>query len=546
MKVSFIKQYSFSGSSVVINGIIIIYFLLSVPLKIFSQFIPYIQHDNDVYSFLDELSLHYNYCVKPLGRLQIYELLNSIDSSDLNQRQQAELAFYLKDFNKESPHDRSYKKRIDLYYFKDSVFSVTVNPIAGFDIYKNKNGFEYHWWNGAEAWASIGKWGAYISLRDNHESSVFTDPFYLENNPGASGIKVLSGGKIDYEDLRGGISYTFRRGSISLIKENISWGTNYNGSNIISGRAPAFVHLDLHLAPLKWIDFHYFHGWLNSEVVDSARSFYLTNGYGTQLRRFYHKKFMAANIFTFYPVPLLGLSFGNSIIYDYDNLHPAFLIPFSFFKALDHNLNFGIKNMNSQMFFDISSKNINNLHLYSSIFIDELAVKRITDPDENNFLSFKVGAKISNMPENTFACIEYTITNALTFRHDVPTTTYDSNRFNLGHYLTDNAKELYLCTGYKPYRNLFIQLNYIWAVKGPDHTELGTLPRASIKPFTPVEWESRSLAFQISWQPVNDLYLRLGYEYRKVDGSETTLQKYTPEFYRGKTGTLNAGINFGF
>lgn len=546
MKAFFKNQiYSFR-SSIFSIGLIIIIFLQSFPSRLFSQYIPYTRYDHDVYSFLDEFSLPYNTCVRPLGRSRIYELLKSIEISELNQRQQNELAFYLRDFGKESSGTEPFKKRLDLYYFRDSLFSLTLNPIAGIDLFSNKNGYEYHWWNGAEARASIGRWGAWISLRDNHESSILTDSYFLENKPGASGIKLLEDGKIDYEDIRGGITYAFKKGSIGLVKENFSWGTNYNGSNIISGHAPAFVRIDLHLMPVKWLDFHYFHGWLNSEEIDSARSFYLTNGYGTELRRFYHKKFMAANIFTFYPFPRLGLSFGNSIIYDYDNMHPAFLIPFSFFKALDHNLNFGIKNMNSQMFFDISSKNINNVHLYSSLFIDELAIKRIIDPDEYNFISFKGGVKISNVPANTFACIEYTISNALTFRHDVPTTTYESNRFNLGHYLTDNSKELFLSSGYKPLRNLLLRLSYTWAVKGPDHTELGTLPRASIKPFTPVEWESRSLAFQLSWQPVNDLYLRIGYEYRNVTGNEPSLKKYTPEFFWGKTGTFNAGINFGF
>jgi len=528
--------------------IIIISLSVSSSVQLYSQYIPHPLNNYDVYSFLDEFSLPYNAAIKPYGRTQIYDLLNSLDNTTLSLRQQKELSFYLRDFNKGSLPKGSYKKRIDLYYHEDSLFSLTVNPILGADLWTNKNGFEYHWWNGAEAWASIGKLGIFVSLRDNHESSALTNPYYLNKNNDkcGSGYKVLSDGKIDYEEIRGGITYAWPKVRIGLIKDNFSWGTNYNGSNILSGRPPSFVHLDLQVNPVRWLDFHYIHGWLNSEQVDSIRSFYVTNAYGTNFRRFYLKKFIAANMFTFYPIPLLGLSVGNSIIYDYNNIHPAFLVPVMFFKALDHSLNFGIKNMNSQMFFDISSRNIDHVHLYSSLFIDELAIKRIIDPDEYNFISFKGGARISNLPANTFACIEYTITNALTFRHDVPTTTFESNKFNLGHYLTDNAREFFLTAGYKPIRNAMVQISYTNAMKGPDHTELGTMPREAIKPFTPVVWKRRSMTFQASWQPLNDLFIRLGYEWSNITGEQEALIKYTPEFLWGKTGTMNVGMNYGF
>jgi hypothetical protein len=251
-------------------------------------------------------------------------------------------------------------------------------------------------------------------------------------------------------------------------------------------------------------------------------------------------------MFTFYPVSRLALSVGNSIIYDYDQIHPAYLIPVMFFKAVDHSLNSNINNMNSQMFIDISSKNLNHIHVYSTLFLDELAVKRITQPDQHNLVSYKGGVRISDLIPNFFAGFEYTITNALTFKHNVPTTIFESNRYNLGHYLTDNAKELFLIAGYKPYRNMVVQLSYTHALKGPDHTELGTMPRETIKSFTPVVWESKSLAFNASWQPFNDLYLRLGYEWRNVSGDPAALVEYTPEFWWGKTGTLNIGVNFGF
>ncbi len=525
---------------------LIFFFSLFLSNQVSSQYIPVHPQSNDVYSFLDEFSLPYNAAIKPLGRLQISELLHKIDTTSLTLRQQKELTFYLKDFNKERYLNKKFPRRKDLFYYRDSSFSITVNPILGSDLWANQNGFEYHLWNGAEAWATIGNWGIYGSLRDNHESSSLFSPNYLDQYPGGSSFKVYSDGKVDFEEIRGGVTYSWKTGSIGLLKDNPQWGTNYYGANIFSGRTPAFTCLDLHINPVKWFDFHYIHGWLNSQVIDSTRSFNVTNGYGTNFREVYHSKFLAANMFTFYPVSRLALSFGNSIIYDYDKIHPAYLIPVMFFKAIDHSLNSGIQNMNSQMFIDISSKNFEHFHIYSTLFIDELAVKRIVNADEHNFVSFKAGVRISNLVSNTFAGIEYTITNALTFKHIIPTTTFESNRYNLGHYLTDNAQDLYLTAGYKPYRNLVVQLSYNHSLKGPDHTSLGTMPRDKIKPFTPIVWEKNAVSLNISWQPINDLYLRLGYEWRNITGDTDALEMYTSEFWWGKTGTMSLGVNFGF
>ena len=511
-----------------------------------SQYLPIHPQANNIYSFLDELPLNINTAIKPYSRKEISALLTSVDTSHLTNRQKKELAFYLKDFNKEIYPNKNFTRRIDLFYYRDSSFSFTINPIGGGTAWINKNGTQYHWWNGAEATASIGNWGFYASLRDNHLSSQLFSPTYLDQQPAGSNFKVGSDGKTDFEEIRGGVTYAWKTGHVGLVKDNFEWGTNYNGANIFSGHTPAFVHLDLQLKPVSWFEFNYVHAWLNSEVVDSTRSFRLSTAYGNSYRSVYHSKFMAANMFSFYPVKKLCLSLGNSIIYDYDQLHPAFLIPVMFYKAVDHNLNAGIENMNSQMFLDISSRNISHLHLYSTLFLDELAVKRINKKNEHNFASFKAGFMVINLIPDFFWGFEYTITNALTFKHFVPTTTFESNKYNLGHYMTDNAKDLYLVAGWKPIRNLTVQFSYTDAIKGPDHTSLGTMPRETIQPFIPIVFTSRSLDFSISWQALNDLYLNLGFIHKKVSGDAGYLVQYSPEFWWGETNSLNLGLNYGF
>jgi hypothetical protein len=302
------------------------------------------------------------------------------------------------------------------------------------------------------------------------------------------------------------------------------------------------VQLKLNISPVKWFDFNYFHGWLNSMVVDSSNSYWVTNSYGTSYRESYHKKFIAANMFTFTPFKNLNVSAGNSIVYTDENINPAYLVPLFFYKSVDHSLTSGIDNMNSQMFFDISSRQIKNLHLYATMFIDELSVSRFTSKDQWNFFSYKAGFRLTDFPvANLSFTSEFTYTYPLTYQHYVPTLTFQTMDYNLGHYLRDNSREWYVAFDYRPLRTLDINLSFSDAIRGPDYTELGT-PRIGNPPLASVVWHNTSYGLKASYQLVNDLYVWLSFLYSDVSGDE----RWTAPYFYGIKSTLNGGVTFGF
>ena len=53
------------------------------------------------------------------------------------------------------------------------------------------------------------------------------------------------------------------------------------------------------------------------------------------------------------------------------------------------------------MFFNISSRQIRKVHLYADVFIDEFSASRIKNPDEWNFLSYKAGFRLTDLPFTT-------------------------------------------------------------------------------------------------------------------------------------------------
>ena len=343
--------------------------------------------------------------------------------------------------------------------------------------------------------------------------------------------------------MRGGITYSWKWGSIGLIKDHLTWGNNYHGAMIMSDRAPSITQIKLHIKPVKWFELNYYHGWLVSMEVDTVRSYYLTN----PPREVYRQKYIAANMLTFTPWKGLNISLGNSIVYSDMNVHPAYLIPVMFYKSIDHTINNGIDNQNSQMFLDISSRNLKKLHVYTTLYIDELKFDRINDPDQHNVWSYKVGAKTTNLLfQNLSLNLEYSMSMPLTYEHRVPTLTYESNYYYMGYYLQDNSQEIFTAITYKPIRGLHITGSYFIAQHGPDYPFDITEDIVGNPFMESVTWQNQEFSIAARWEFISNSYIFLEFIYSDITGDDEQIIKYTPEFFREQQNTISAGFNLGF
>jgi len=521
--------------------------------------------NNGIYGLLDELAnariILVNSAIKPYSRMYIAEkLIEAIEKKDqLNKRQIDEIEFYLMDYQIELEESLVYNEKYDLFksnpslftsinplgvHFKDNLFTASARPIWGINYFFNENGNLYHRWGGVEVNSSVGKnWGFYASLRDNSESGRLGETQYLTQRFGSPYKEDTTGG--DYSEMRAGITYSWKWGSIGLVKDHFVWGNNYNGSNILSGRTPSFASIKLHLNPVEWFEFNYIHGWLVSEVVDSTRTYTYKGGN----REIFHEKYIAANMFTIKPWKNLNISFGNSIVYSDLGVHPAYLIPFAFYKSIDHTLNSTANNtgQNAQMFFDVSSRQIKNLHLYASAYFDEISISNMWDKEQSsNWFSIKSGIRLSNLiVNNLLLTAEYTRTNPITYKHFNSTTTFESNSYNMGHYLRDNAQDIYFCVGYKPIRGLDISIAYNIAQVGQDY-ERRSNSADEVRGLPFIEelvWENETVSAKARYEFINNGYLHLEFMTANIRGN---VNKYTPEFFHGETNTISLGFNVGF
>ncbi|MBQ5926148.1 MAG: hypothetical protein IIX03_05475 [Paludibacteraceae bacterium] len=468
------------------------------------------------------------------------------------------------------------------FHYADENFECKINPILGMDLTMNGHGMVMHRWYGAEIRADIvdhlAVWG---SIRDHSYSGEHLDEAYFKSvgqskRQGAllsrpEFMNNLSGGAYhpmsyggDYAEIRAGIKAYTWWGSIGLVKDNLQWGDSYYSSNIISNHAPSFPMIELKLKPAKWFRLDYIHGFLASELVDSTKYYVGDTTITGALDKYYRpaSKYIAANMLTFTPVKGLDLSVGSSIIYGTGAMWAAFSLPISFFNSIDHQMNFNAAdNENTQIFLNISTRNLKYTHFYASVFVDEFSFGRLKkSSNQFNYFGWKVGGRLSNWPvKDLSVMVEYTQTNPGAYEHLYDILKYTSNGYGLGHYLGDNAREVVAKVSYKPVRGLSLELSYIGARKYNELVcEYGST-FITRKPYENIVWRNDEVKLHAVYEVVNNAYafVDVGWNNARgfdVDNDNTGaeirldaqgyLKRYTPAFYWGQNVTVKMGFSF--
>ena len=221
------------------------------------------------------------------------------------------------------------------------------------------------------------------------------------------------------------------------------------------------------------------------------------------------------------------------------------------------------ENQNSQVFINLSSRNIKHLHLFASFFIDEFATKRLSN-DEHNLVSYKAGFEVSNWPlKNLSYGFEFTRTNTLNYKHSIQAITWASNSYNLGHYLGDNAQQFFAFINYKPVKGLNLNLSYTKDQKGNDYEYVRRNTKQILAQpiLKDIVWENDIVSFKALYEVWPNAYATVQVDWNNARGYDVDspaiegenrldangyLTKFTPSFYQGSNITATCGLNIGF
>ncbi len=505
----------------------------------------------DVYNFLRRLSqkgiIEVDDLIRPLPKMYIAERLLQADSlsSELTSLEKEELKFFLENYYFEKWFiDGNNKKTEYLEWFNEDPadrwrvfsyggdgFKINLDPILGVEIGSVKSEMTTHYWNGIYSYGYIyDVLGFSFDFRDNTESGNTIDktkrftPQTGVNARTSENYYHYSTDKMEYSEGKMMLATDWKWGSLAVGKEFIEWGYGDNGLIVMSQKAPSFPLIRLDINPVKWLSFNYFHAWLNSDVIDSSSFYYTEQG---DLRYSYRNKFLASHTLTIRPTTGLDLALGESIIYS-DELEFLYLIPVTFFRLADHYLSEqnNSAGSNAQFFFSVSSKDhIKNTHLYGSLIIDELTLNGLFDSyNQRNQVGFTLGGSVTDLPiDNLTLKLEYSKIYPYVYRHYISTTTYTSSSYLMGHWMGDNADQLYASASYRFIRGLeaIIWTRYIRQGEEQDVDYQFTQPQP---PFLAgLRNNYFYLGGEAKYEFIHNLYFRLRYQYQNISRQQEDL-----------------------
>ncbi|MEA5139295.1 capsule assembly Wzi family protein [Arcicella rigui] len=514
-----------------------------------------------VYGYLSRLAqkgvIDLNDVVMPLPRTYINSKLDSLSHHKdlLTPLEREELTFYLKEYTLERnlAENKEYAKpvlglfstkkddrtRVTVYQDKDFTFSG--QPIVGFR-YENVSGSTLgQRWVGAWIYGYIGKNIGYsVDFVNSKVDNIFSGYDYKRTfspEPGRFG-DLVSKSKYDYNDFNATITAKWKWGVLTFGKNPIQIGYGAGGKIILSNKAPSFPQVRLDVNPVKWLSFNYAHIWLNSNVIDST-TFYPTSVPG-RLQYQFREKYLAVHSLTYKPFKGMSLTLGESAVYN-DRIKIGYLIPTVLFSAMSHylgevnagNNNSTINNTisNSQVFVQLSSRNhIPKTHLYFSYFIDELTLRTGNTALSNarNHTAYQIGASVADfLFNNLHLTLEYSKIQPFAYVHFIPAQTYQSNNFNLGHWIGSNADQLFAQLHYRVIRGMDFKVSYNYVRKGT----VGTgVQQASAQDIYPFLWGNvnKYSYFQtsIQYEPIHDFFVRINYKIENQSGITSVNNNY--------------------
>lgn len=341
-----------------------------------------------------------------------------------------------------------------------------------------------------------------------------------------------------YDEIDATLSWQTGDFIFSLEKINNYWGYGRRGSVVLSDNAPSYPQIKMQVPLSKNISFIYFHGELNSNIVDSARTYRIIydNPSYTKYRIVEHNKYIAAHQIEFSIWNGVDLALGESIIYS--NRGPLFiyLIPVMFFKAAEH---YNEDKDNCQIFGSLDLNLIKGVNYYLTLFIDEINTDKIFDGHlSRRQVAFTSGIKIFDIPaRNIDFTMEYTRINPAVYNHSVPALTFENNGSFLGNWMGQNSDNIFWELGLMPKHGLR------FSIYGEVFRKGGILPIADQYSenqgqksflFGPFH-EERSIGFTAKYQPLRDLFIDIKGRFHKIK-DEINISKNQPSKFEFSVG----------
>jgi hypothetical protein len=163
--------------------------------------------------------------------------------------------------------------------------------------------------------------------------------------------------------------------------------------------------------------------------------------------------------------------------------------------------------------------------LYGTLFIDEITLNGLFDShSQRNQIGFTLGASVTDLPINNLtAKLEYSKIYPYAYDHFIPTITYENASYSLGHWMGNNADQVYASLKYRFLRGLETR---VWArfIRQGGRGDLNGQYEQPQPPFLfGLRTNHTYFGASVKFEFIHELFIRARYQLTKTSSQQEDL-----------------------
>jgi len=326
--------------------------------------------------------------------------------------------------------ERGLRFYFDPLLYRDGTFNDTDTLAQQDRVAQSTNGFIF--------WGALGKrLGFYFNSRDTKEFGTRTYPASSRLAWPRYGYARGYGSHVYHDETVAYLYFALPYVEVEVGKNFNRWGPGRSGSLALNDYATSYDQIKL-VAQFWRAQFTYLHATLRQHPPVLTNS-YFSNGVERQI---FANKYLAAHRLEVAPMRWLNFALHETVIYSERGVELAYLNPIMFYRSAEHFL--GDRD-NATIGADLEVRPLPGLRVYGELFIDDLAIARLSEHWYGNKVAWLAGAHFASTL-GRFAHdlrAEYVRLAPYVYSHTFPINVYKHYNTMLGHPLGPNAEAFY-------------------------------------------------------------------------------------------------------
>ena len=322
------------------------------------------------------------------------------------------------------------KAKQNLFSYRYAALAADFNFLAGFEAdFVDDEDYSYLY----KGWRLKAQAGDHLRLHTHWYNGAFHgDLDAAETDPLIDGYYKRFEDHIQHDNLSGEIGYYHDLGTIAIGRGRFQIGNTISGSIILSDRVNDYGYL-LAEGQIGAFRLSMLHASLKA---DSTYSVYDNAMIDT---RNYPQKYIALHQLSFYPWANTEIFAGETVVYGNRSLDLNYLLPNSFWRAVEHDL--GDRD-NVMIYMGINQSFSNDLLFYAQLALDEFSYSKIFSSWWGNKYAIQSGLSLPT-DFGRFS-LEATAVRPFTYAHFMNHTMYSHDGRPLGYVQGSNVLDISL------------------------------------------------------------------------------------------------------